>query len=271
MSLVERGRILGMLEFPGNFTMHMQNRVLQRNFADNEAIDGSTISVRMDESNKILSFWARKIIIDKYLTFVESIVAACSFNVSIAQPGLKFTAIYGSIELFDVISYIKPGVILLHMFILLMALVVISMEDRVAGFEGREFISGVHLWHRIISAILTQSCTILIQIGIFLGVMYNFYGVEIKGSWVLGVSLIYSCAITGLMLGVMIGALCDKILDVIFMLILVLQGQLLAAESTYLIPLPEQSFEKRRLEPCGHPKWRSGLYVNSLCSYLSLK
>lgn len=51
-------------------------------------------------SDKILSFWARKIIIDKYLTFVESIVAACSFNVSIAQPGLK-------------VSDTKPAIIIL--------------------------------------------------------------------------------------------------------------------------------------------------------------
>lgn len=40
-------------------------------------------------SDKILTFWARKIIIDKYLKFIESIAFACSFNGNIAQPGLQ--------------------------------------------------------------------------------------------------------------------------------------------------------------------------------------
>lgn len=88
-----------------------------------------------------------------------------------------------------------------HVFLFPMGVAVIWMEDRVIGFEGREYIAGVHLSHRIISAIFSQSCIILIQIGIFLGVMYNFYDVEIKGSWVLAVGLIYSCGITGLILG----------------------------------------------------------------------
>ncbi|XP_035707989.1 ABC transporter G family member 23-like isoform X2 [Folsomia candida] len=244
VSLLEGGRVLGMLEFPANFSLHMQNRMLQRNFANNETIDGSTISVRMDESNKILTFWARKIIIDKYLKFIESIAFACSFNGNIAQPGLQFTAIYGSIELFDVLSYMKPGIIILHMFLLPMSIVLISTEDRVVGVEGREFISGVHFRHRLISAILTQSCMILVQIGIFLGVMYTFYGTVIKGSWVLAVSLIYSCAITGLMFGAMIGALCDKILDVIFILMLVVLGQLFA---TGMFPLEMAPWIVRQL------------------------
>lgn len=40
-------------------------------------------------SDKILSGWARKIIMDKYLMFIENIAAACSFNVSISKPGLQ--------------------------------------------------------------------------------------------------------------------------------------------------------------------------------------
>ncbi|OXA53873.1 ABC transporter G family member 23 [Folsomia candida] len=224
--LVEKGDLLGIVEFPANFSLHMRNRMLQRNFADNKTIDGSTLPVQMDESNKILSGWARKIIMDKYLMFIENIAAACSFNVSISKPGLQFRAIYGSIELFDVISSFKPGVIMLHVFLFPMGVAVIWMEDRVIGFEGREYIAGVHLSHRIISAIFSQSCIILIQIGIFLGVMYNFYDVEIKGSWVLAVGLIYSCGITGLILGVMIAALCNRMLDLIFILIMLAPGQL---------------------------------------------
>lgn len=50
--LVEKGDLLGIVEFPANFSLHMRNRMLQRNFADNKTIDGSTLPVQMDESSK---------------------------------------------------------------------------------------------------------------------------------------------------------------------------------------------------------------------------
>lgn len=87
------------------------------------------------------------------------------------------------------------------MFSLPMSLVIIWTEDRVAGLEGRDFVAGVHLWHRFVSNILTQSVMIFLQIGTFLALMCHFYGMVIHGSLALAVGLVYSSAITGLMIG----------------------------------------------------------------------
>lgn len=49
---VKRGASKGYLVFPDNFTNHMKNRALQKKFADNETLDGSTITVHMDFSGE---------------------------------------------------------------------------------------------------------------------------------------------------------------------------------------------------------------------------
>ncbi len=50
MSLIQRGDAIGYVEFPSNYTQHFIQRLLQRNFANNETIDGSTIKSRWDLS-----------------------------------------------------------------------------------------------------------------------------------------------------------------------------------------------------------------------------
>lgn len=52
MDLVEAGSVMGIIEFPLDFSVHMKNRMLLRNFADNETIHGSTVSIKMDETSK---------------------------------------------------------------------------------------------------------------------------------------------------------------------------------------------------------------------------
>jgi hypothetical protein len=49
---IQSGASKGYLVFPDNFTEHMKNRGLQRNFADNETLEGSTITFHMDYSGK---------------------------------------------------------------------------------------------------------------------------------------------------------------------------------------------------------------------------
>ncbi|OXA63656.1 ABC transporter G family member 23 [Folsomia candida] len=247
MDLVEAGSVMGIIEFPLDFSVHMKNRMLLRNFADNETIHGSTVSIKMDETNNILSSWARKIIVDKYLLYIDAIATACSFNGSI-QPPLQFSAIYGSIGLFDVVSFIEPGAIIINMFSLPMSLVIIWTEDRVAGLEGRDFVAGVHLWHRFVSNILTQSVMIFLQIGTFLALMCHFYGMVIHGSLALAVGLVYSSAITGLMIGFMVGALWDSVLDVVFLIIFICIGQIFTTGVMW--PLEMAPWFARKLFEC---------------------
>lgn len=49
---IRDGRAIAVVAFPHNYTNHMKNRILEKNFASNETIEGTTISIAMDESSK---------------------------------------------------------------------------------------------------------------------------------------------------------------------------------------------------------------------------
>ncbi|XP_035707800.1 uncharacterized protein LOC110850306 [Folsomia candida] len=50
---IQNGKTIALLAFPGNFGHHMKDRIVQRNFADSGTIDGSTITIALDESSMI--------------------------------------------------------------------------------------------------------------------------------------------------------------------------------------------------------------------------
>jgi hypothetical protein len=51
---IQAGRLWGYMSVPENYSQHMGDRALSRNYATNETIDGTTISFRMDMSRKII-------------------------------------------------------------------------------------------------------------------------------------------------------------------------------------------------------------------------
>lgn len=52
MNNIRAGRTVALVEFPHNYTDHLRSRILEKNYASKDDIDGTTISIRMDESSK---------------------------------------------------------------------------------------------------------------------------------------------------------------------------------------------------------------------------
>lgn len=100
---------MGLIEFPHDYENHLKNRMMHRNFADNETVLGSTLSMRMDESSiylvicansrfrlqwiffvdMILAFWAKKTIVEKYLVYMSRAIEACPIATDFLRPPIK--------------------------------------------------------------------------------------------------------------------------------------------------------------------------------------
>ncbi|XP_035707801.1 ABC transporter G family member 23 [Folsomia candida] len=195
------GRAMGLIEFPHDYENHLKNRMMHRNFADNETVLGSTLSMRMDESNMILAFWAKKTIVEKYLVYMSRAIEACPIATDFLRPPIKMGTIYGSAEVFDYIVFMQTGLVILLMFVMSMAVSVLCVEDRLLGLEERDRVAGVTVSHRLVVSLVTQSFMIFIQIGIFLGLLCGLYDMQIRGSWVLAVSLIFMTSVCGQFVG----------------------------------------------------------------------
>ncbi|XP_035703691.1 ABC transporter G family member 23 isoform X2 [Folsomia candida] len=213
---VKFGRTFSFMHFPSNFSSHLKNRMLLRNFADNHTIHGSLISVKMDESNIISSAWVKNVLIEKFMSFVRSIASACSVNkVTVSHP-IKFNAIYGNIELGNLISYIQPGIIIFMIFSQSCGFAPLWVEDRLGGLDDRDYVAGVSIWHGLVSNFLFHSLLAVVEIALLFGILAGFYGMEIKGSWYLAMALVFLTATCGLTCSWMIAALRDGLLETIF-------------------------------------------------------
>ncbi|XP_035702839.1 ABC transporter G family member 23-like [Folsomia candida] len=223
------GQISLLIEFPANYETHFQDRIIYRHFASNESLQGSTISVRILESGLILSTWARKLIVETYIIYLQNLLSACSISDDVIKPPLQFHSIYGSSEALDLLPYMQLGLLISIMFTMPKCLGVLWMEDKVAGLEDRDYVTGVSLWHRLIANTVTQSFVIFAQIAIFLGLFCGVYGMEIKGQWLHAVGLVYMTALCAMMIGFVISTVWETTLEAIFITILITISQLFSS------------------------------------------
>ncbi|XP_021953486.2 ABC transporter G family member 20 isoform X1 [Folsomia candida] len=189
LAQIKQGKTTGLVEFPKNYVTHLKNRMALRNFADNETILGSTISIRLDETERMLVFWMRNTILEKYTIYVGNILSACSLPSDVSRPPLR-----GS-------------------FFVALPITIIQVEDKISGLVDRDNVAGVRFWHYHIATFFTQSLMIFIQIGALLGIMYYLYDIVINGSWVVVVALMYMTSFAGLYVGFLVSALWDGLLE----------------------------------------------------------
>ncbi|XP_021953528.2 ABC transporter G family member 23 [Folsomia candida] len=119
---IKSGQTMLLIEFPTDYETHFKDKMVYRHFSSNESLIGSTISIRMVESGSILSAWATKCILEKYILYIQSILSSCSISDDLIKLPLHFHSIYGSSEAFDLIPYMQLGVLTLLMFVMPMCI-----------------------------------------------------------------------------------------------------------------------------------------------------
>ncbi|XP_035711665.1 ABC transporter G family member 23 isoform X2 [Folsomia candida] len=255
---IHDGKTFAVLAFPQNYEFHMRNRILERNFADNETVSGTTISIRMDESNAIKTSWMKKTIATKYIQYLNRIGTACGGDddSDMIKPAVKYTAIYGGLGVESIVKFSQPAMLINTMVFLS---VMVGLEwsiDRMAGLEDRDLAAGVTLGHRILASVVTDSIKIVLQMTIFFGAMTAVYEMEVHGSWVLAVGIVFMAAMEGVAMGWMIGTLRDSDIEAIVCMVFIAIYQTFA---TGVFFSQEVAYESYRTYVCN---WLPSTYPN---------
>ncbi|OXA48703.1 ABC transporter G family member 23 [Folsomia candida] len=198
---IRAGKSVALVEFPHNYTNHMRNRILERNYVSNETIDGTTISIAMDQSNIITATWIKQLIVTNYLKYIGAMATSCGGSEESVQPPLYFHAIYGGLGIESIIRFSEPAMLVVLMMFLSQSGGIVWIVDRSEGLEDRDYAAGVTLRHRIAASLLTDSTKIVIQLIVFVTLLTAVYGMRVKGSWVLMLALVFLASVEGLAIG----------------------------------------------------------------------
>ncbi|OXA40208.1 ABC transporter G family member 23 [Folsomia candida] len=232
---IQAGKAIALLSFPKNFEQYMKDRIVHKNFADNETIDGAMISVALDETNSIFSFWIKHNVVSKYIDFITRIATACSLNPATVRPPLQYNAVYGGLGVHSFIAFSQPGVIMIAMFIMAQTTGFLWSCDRAEGLEDRDYAAGASLQHRIVASMVTDSVKTVIQISIIVVMLFFMFDMQVKGSWITALSLIFISSMAGVYIGCMVSSVRSRELEVIIIVIFI--NIIQAYSSGSLIPL----------------------------------
>uniref|UniRef100_A0A0A9W5Y2 ABC transporter G family member 23 n=1 Tax=Lygus hesperus TaxID=30085 RepID=A0A0A9W5Y2_LYGHE len=148
LDLVRRSTLWGVIHFPHNYSdaMAKMTEVLPfRHDPENDfIIKYSTIDIRMDESNIVVTQLLKRDLYEGLKEVMEDMYVECGFEPRSAQLPLKFEEpVYARYNV-DTRDYMAPTLISILMFTMPMAYgVVIIMEERQSGATARSVVAGV--------------------------------------------------------------------------------------------------------------------------------
>ncbi|XP_021950776.1 ABC transporter G family member 23 isoform X2 [Folsomia candida] len=232
LAYVKGGAVRGYMEIPDNFTLHMQNRILYKNNADNESLDGSTIKLRMDNADYLMNVFLVNNIYNNYLSFAKAMVRDCGGDPRVVELPLKYNAIYGAINS-GTAEYMQPVQILLIMFLLPMTVAVTYIWDKKAGTLDRTMVAGVDFFHVIVSLLISEGLIMILELFLCLMVLIVVFNFEIQGSIFLFFLLALLTGISGLSFGFLFGVMCDHEIEVLVWALFVYLPVLVSSGGTW--------------------------------------
>ncbi|OXA56684.1 ABC transporter G family member 20 [Folsomia candida] len=228
---VKSGAVKGFMEFPDNFTTHMKNRALHRNYADNETLVGSTINFHMDFSDYLMNVFLLNNIFKNYLAFAKGLVEDCGGDSRLMDTPLKYNAIYGSLDSRNA-EYMQPPQILLIMFLLPMTVAVTYIWDKKSGTLDRTMVAGVDYFHVVISLLVTEGLLMIIELILCLATLIFVFNFKVQGSLILCFALGILTGICGLSFGFLFGVMCDHEIEVLVWSLFVYLPTMVSSGST---------------------------------------
>ncbi|XP_021959622.1 uncharacterized protein LOC110855527 [Folsomia candida] len=241
---IRAGRTVALVEFPHNYTDHLRSRILEKNYASKDDIDGTTISIRMDESNIITATWIKYLLGTNYLKYVGAMAAACGVSEALAEPPVDLNAIYGGLGVESIIRFSEPAILVVMMMFLSHSVGVVWIVDRFEGLEDRDYAAGVTLRHRIVASMVTDSIKIVVQLIVFVTLLTVGYGMRVQGSWALMLALLFLVSVEGLAIGWTIGTLRDDALEAIILVLCLFSTQASASGLFFALELTPYYFRQ---------------------------
>uniref|UniRef100_A0A3B3CUJ4 ABC transporter domain-containing protein n=1 Tax=Oryzias melastigma TaxID=30732 RepID=A0A3B3CUJ4_ORYME len=203
---VYNGDYWGVIGFGENFTSYLTKRMMQRHVSK-EVIDGGSVHVWLDLTNRQIALMLQKKIHDAFQAFVDNKMGSMSYLVALP---IKFEdPIYGS-QNTDFTTFVTPGAVLSITFYLAVGLTALSFVlERKEGLLDRCWVAGVSSVETMLAHLFSQLIVISVQISLMLLFILLVFKTPNEGSLLLAIILIVLQGMAGISFGLVISAAID--------------------------------------------------------------
>ncbi|XP_035713927.1 ABC transporter G family member 20 [Folsomia candida] len=180
---LKMGHILGYIMIPRNYSDHLRDRIVFNIHANNETLDGSTVSVQLDNSNYLVSYYARQYIVSSMSQLFENLAVRFGVDKRVVNLPLKFNPIHGALT--DTWNhYIAPVYLLMVWGINSTISAIFHSVDKTQSSLSRTLATGVKYQTILFSYYITDLAIMLPQAVVIFTHLWWYRGDVIVGSWI---------------------------------------------------------------------------------------
>ncbi|XP_035701366.1 ABC transporter G family member 23 [Folsomia candida] len=231
---VKTGGITGYIKFPINFTENVINRFVWRIHADEEILNGSTISIRLDNSEYLNTYFLTNSLYESVQQFALLSAKESDVDERVVKLPLQFNPIYGNL-LLTWNSFLVPTVVLILWTFISTTLGFIHILDRGENTFARTMATGVKYGQIQLGFYFADIPLAIFQGGLILTMIWWDRGEQIKGSWALIGLIFYLARVAVLSLYFVLGSLNVNVKDTTILTISVVMVYVYASDTIWPI------------------------------------
>lgn len=209
-----RGKVIGIIEFAGNFTESLSEVHEAHHTADEFTRMNSKIQIYLDQTNQQLTFFLQRKLYDVYKEYAETMLVDCNLPKKLDNLPIDFLQpIYGTYEA-DFKQTMAPAMIMVMMFYIAAGLTVsVFIHDRKEGFWNRTLLAGVSTSEMMLAHILIHSLVLMIQLLEVVVLVGLVFGPQNRGSFVLVTAIFALLGWAGMFFGLMLSCICPDFMQ----------------------------------------------------------
>ncbi|XP_021967281.2 ABC transporter G family member 23 isoform X2 [Folsomia candida] len=189
---IRAGSINGYIKFPKNFTENVIKRLIWNIHSDEEILNGSTISITLDNSDYMNTYFLTTSLYESVHEFLVSSANESDVGEWLVTLPLKVSPIYGS-QFYPFNAFLVPTFVLVLWTFMSTTLGVVHILDRGDNTFARTIATGVEFGQIQLGYYLADIPLAIFQAGLILLMIWWDRGEQIKGSWAL-IGLIFYLA-----------------------------------------------------------------------------
>ncbi|OXA58774.1 ABC transporter G family member 23 [Folsomia candida] len=231
---LKMGHILGYIVIPRNYSDYLRDRIVFNIHAGNETLDGSTMSVQLDNSNYLISYYAREYIVSSMSQLFENLAVWFGVDKRVVNLPLKFNPIHGSLT--DTWNhYLAPVYLLMVWGINSTMSSLFHSLDKTQSSLSRTLATGVRYHTVLFSYYIADLSIMLPQAVVIFTHLWWYRGDVIVGSWISIFVIFYVLRVNIIALTTLVSECCRTIINSIFVQVSIVMLGIYASDTFWPI------------------------------------
>ncbi|RWS12474.1 ABC transporter G family member 20-like protein [Dinothrombium tinctorium] len=213
---IKQTKLWGVIHIPANFTQCLGMRVQFDREFENDVINCSTIKIRADQTNKLITLTMERSLEHSYQSFLQAALSEFDLNPRIAQVpialGETIHGVYGARLHRGFRDHMACGFLTSFTFAVSFALTaIILVLERCDNMFERHFVVGVSTTQLILAHFVSRFLFLIIQVVLSLLVTVYAFELDTRGSLIYAIVSLSLIGFSGLAFGIVLSAICRSI------------------------------------------------------------